>query len=235
MNNPLVSIITVTKDRARFIPHLIHVIQAQDIGLERIEWLVVDEGSSPVLPLIEHLPFAISYHHKDAFPTLGAKRNFANSLARGRYLAYFDDDDYAFPQRLRASVDFLDVHPEFDASGSSDMYIFDNDVKRAYVTGPFGKTHATSGTWCFRRTLLNHLSFDENAKSAEETSFTRGWKMRLGQIGRGNTIVAFEHGNNTMSKKHLLKAAPQLIPLEKVISDPCSLAFYRDFSNENVQ
>jgi hypothetical protein len=229
MSAPVVSIITVTKDRARFFPHLIHVIEKQDIGPDKIEWVIVDEGPLPVLPLVEHLPLAIKYHHQAAFPTLGAKRNFANGTASGRYIAYFDDDDYAFPQRLRASVDFLDVHPEFDAAGSSDMYIYDNDVKRAYVTGPFGKTHATSGTWCFRRTLLNRLSFDENAKSAEETSFTRGWKMRLGQIGRGNTIVAFEHGHNTMTKKHLLKSAPQLIPLEKVIGDPHSLAFYRDF------
>jgi glycosyltransferase involved in cell wall biosynthesis len=228
MATPIVSIVTVTKERERFFPHLIRTIENQDIGIDNIEWVIVDEGSVPIFNYVRDLPF-ISYFFKPGFKALGTKRNFANHLARGDYIAYFDDDNYAFPSRLRASVNFLNTHRQFDIVGSSEMYVFDNQIKQAYITGPFGESHATLGTWCIRRRLLETTIFDDNAKSGEEVSFSRNWTIPIGQIAKENTSVCFDHGSNTISKQHLLRDATRFMPLSQIISDRYSVEFFENY------
>lgn len=41
-------------------------------------------------------------------------RNFAFHFAKGDYIAFFDDDDYWHPDKLRKQVDLLETHKELD-------------------------------------------------------------------------------------------------------------------------
>lgn len=43
----------------------------------------------------------------------GASRNRCIKIAKGKYIAIMDADDYSYPKRLEYQVNFLDSHPEY--------------------------------------------------------------------------------------------------------------------------
>ncbi len=51
--------------------------------------------------------------------------NRALSLARGRYIARMDSDDYAYPHRIRTEVDYLRSHPEIALVGGAGRMLDD--------------------------------------------------------------------------------------------------------------
>jgi glycosyltransferase involved in cell wall biosynthesis len=223
-----VTIITATRDRRRFLPHLIDTIEKQTFSKAALEWLVLDDGDDAIGDLLDGVPYA-RYVRPSEKLKLGHKRNIGNDLSKGEFIFFFDDDNYAFPHRLEAGVDALQENPDAMMIGSSDMFIYDSALKAAYVCGPFGKNHATLGTWGIRRSLLSKARFDETAARGEEISFTRNWSVPMVQVGRCNTSVCFDHGSNTVSKQHLLNQASQFLRLEEVIKDTYSREFFESF------
>ena len=229
--SPTISIITVTKSRPRFIRHLRHNIESLDYDQSLIEWVVVDDGEDPVLEYVEDFPNVLYRHSAEHIP-LGKKRNLANSLASGEFLFCFDDDNYAFPSRIRKAVNFLDENPEVCIAGSTEMFILDIDIGKIYVAGPFAKSHATLGTWAFRRSLLNETAFIDTDTAREEHGFTKEWTMRIGQMDKYHTSVSVDHGKNTISKKHLLNEATAFFPLSEIVQDKFSLEFFEKLISE---
>jgi glycosyltransferase involved in cell wall biosynthesis len=225
---PVVSIITATQNRRRFLPHLIDTIQKQTVSKTELEWLILDDGDDSVGDLVKSIPYAryVSWPEKIG---LGHKRNIGNDLSKGEFIFFFDDDNYAFPQRIEVGVNAFLENSDAMMVGSSDMFIYDKALKAAYVCGPFGKNHATLGTWGLRRSLLSTARFDDTVTRGEEASFTKNWTVPMVQVGRSNTSVCFDHGNNTVSKRHLVKASTQLLPLEDVIPDPLSRVFFHTY------
>jgi len=92
MNPPLVSIITPTFNRARYLPLLHRCVMAQD--LQDFEWLIDDDSPSPSSYMQGLTDKRISYAHVTARRAIGTKRNALIERARGRIIAQFDDDDY---------------------------------------------------------------------------------------------------------------------------------------------
>ena len=228
MKQPLVSVVTVTKGRKQFFPTLVNTIKSQDIGIKNIEWVIVDEGNDPVFDQISDLSF-VKYYHQEKFSTLGNKRNFSNTLASGEYIANFDDDNYAFPNRLSVSVQALRSNPAAEIVGASEMYVFDRELSQAYVCGPFGPNHATLGSWCFRRSLLNNTSFDDQVNSGEEVAFTWGWSVPIAQIDKSSANISFDHGTNTVSKRHLREGARDFSDLSTILQDEVALKFFSNY------
>jgi glycosyltransferase involved in cell wall biosynthesis len=224
--NKFVSIVTVTKDRPLFIQHLKHNISCLEYDKSSIEWVVVDDGKEPIFNHVKNFQNLV-YTYKRNHTPLGEKRNFANSLTTGEFILYFDDDNYAFPSRIRESISLLEDHPEYDIVGSSEMFILNTRVGKVYVTGPFSNNHATLGTWAFRRSLLNQTQFLKNAKSGEEVSFTKKWTLRIGQLDKFSTSVCVDHGNNTVSKQHILADAKTFFSISEIIKDNLSRDHFR--------
>ena len=96
---PLVSIVTPTYNRRRFIPILIKIVQQQTYPRDRLEWVVYDDGQEPVGDLLEaakdSLP-SLNYIFSDEKMTIGEKRNRLNKEAKGDILIAMDDDDFLF-------------------------------------------------------------------------------------------------------------------------------------------
>lgn len=113
---PLVSVIIPTHNRSHFLAEAIDSICTQTFG--DFELIVVDDASSDGT---QALLVARSAEDKriqvislDANAGCGHARNIALDRARGRYIAFLDDDDLSPPERLEASVKRLNEDPNLD-------------------------------------------------------------------------------------------------------------------------
>ena len=90
---PFVSICTPTFNRRPFIPIIIRCFLQQDYPLDRVEWIVIDDGTDKVGDLFSKVE-QVKYFSYDEKMTLGKKRNLMHEKAKGDILIYMDDDDY---------------------------------------------------------------------------------------------------------------------------------------------
>lgn len=221
---PFVSVCTPTFNRRPFIPYIIKIFQQQTYPKDRMEWVVVDDGTDCVQDLFKDIP-QVKYIRKEEKMTLGTKRNLMHDHAKGDILVYMDDDDYYPPDRVEHAVDMLTKHPEAMASGSSKIYIYFKHNQTMYTFGPYAPNHATAGTFAFRRDLLKTSRYDDNASIAEEKEFLKNYTVPFVQLDPRKTILVFSHEHNTFDKRRLLVnpntdiVKPSMVKVRDFIAD----------------
>ena len=233
---PLVSICTPTKDRLGFLALLRRCIEAQRYPLDRVEWIVVDDGLQSAGPVCEG--FANARHIRldpalRAYP-LGLKRNLADQMAQGEIVINMDDDDYQPPTRISHAVKMLEAHPDRLVAGCGELPIYFADRDEIWHLGPFGPNRATAGTFAFRHRLLAETAYDNLDALSEEGCFLRGHSIPMVPLDPTQTLLALSHAHNTFDKRVLLKdpEANKVRRLEEtladVIEDPDLRASYLD-------
>lgn len=200
---PFVSLCTPTFNRRPFFPAIKKCIENQNYPKDKIEWIIVDDGTDKIEDLTEGIPY-VRYVKLEEKMSLGKKRNYANSLAKGDIIIYIDDDDYYPPNRIIHAVDTLKAYPKALCAGSSEMYIYFKDRNEMYQFGPYGPNHATAATFAFRKELLNYTKYDEKAELAEEKSFLKDYTIPFVQLNSMKTILVFSHNHNSFDKRKLL-------------------------------
>jgi len=201
---PFVSICTPTFNRRPFIPYIIKCFLSQTYPLERIEWIIIDDGTDSIQDLVADIP-QVKYHYYDTKMSLGKKRNLMHDKCKGDIIVYMDDDDYYPPERVSHAVETLQKNPQTLVAGSSAMFIYFKHIQQMYCFGPYGLNHATAATFAFRRKLLDTCRYDETAALAEEKAFLKNWTVPLVQMDPLKTILVFSHIHNTFDKKELLE------------------------------
>ena len=96
---PLVSLCTPTFNRRPFIPFMIMCFSQQLYPKNRIEWIIIDDGTDPIKDLVKDIPQVKYYYYEDKME-LGKKRNLMHSKCSGDIIVYMDDDDYYPPERI---------------------------------------------------------------------------------------------------------------------------------------
>jgi glycosyltransferase involved in cell wall biosynthesis len=202
---PFVSICTPTFNRRPFIENMFRCFRNQDYPKDRMEWIIVDDGTDKIGDLIEkaNIP-EIKYFQMDRKMLLGEKRNFMHSKAKGSIIVYMDDDDYYPPERVSHAVQKLMGNKEALCAGSSEMYIYFKHINKMYQCGPYGPNHATAGTFAFKAQLLKETRYDDGAALAEEKSFLKNYTIPFVQLDPMKTILVFSHMHNTYDKKKML-------------------------------
>jgi glycosyltransferase involved in cell wall biosynthesis len=200
---PFVSICTPTFNRRPFIPFIIKCFENQTYPRDRMEWIIVDDGTDPIEDLVKDLPYVKYFYSKEKM-YLGKKRNFMHSKCSGSIIVYMDDDDYYPPERVSHAVETLKKNPRVQIAGSSMMHIYFNDLKQMYTFGPYGANHATAATFAFRKELLQKCKYDNDAALAEERNFLKGHTIPMAQLDSTKTILVFSHSHNTYDKKDML-------------------------------
>lgn len=214
---PFVSICTPTYNRRPFIPYIIKTVERQTYPKERMEWIVVDDGTDCVQDLFENHPdLNIRYIRYEEKMRLGKKRNIMHDHAKGDILVYMDDDDYYPNDRVEHAVETLQKNPEAMAAGSSKIFIYFKHNKTMYTFGPYGKNHATAGTFAFRRKLLETSRYNEEASLAEEKEFLKNYTVPFVQLDPRKTILVFSHAHNTFDKRRLLEKKSDVIKVSPV-------------------
>ena len=205
--HPFVSICTPTFNRRPFIPIIIKCFENQTYPKDKMEWIIVDDGTDKIEDLVAHIP-QVRYFKYDHKLSLGKKRNITNENAKGDIIIYMDDDDYYPIDRVSHAVDKLLKNPKALCAGSSAMYIYFKHIQKMYQFGPYGPNHATAATFAFRKELLKQTRFDETASLAEEKKFLKDYTIPFVQLDPLKSILVFSHNHNSFDKKELLKQLP---------------------------
>jgi uncharacterized protein YifE (UPF0438 family) len=208
---PFVSVCTPTFNRRPFINAMIKCFDNQDYPHDRMEWIIIDDGTDPVEDMVASHP-RVKYFKYDTKMTLGKKRNLLHDKSRGEILVYMDDDDYYPPQRVSHAVEMLVSHPEALCAGSSEIYIYFKHIGQMKRFGPYGPNHATAGTFAFKRKLLKNNRYNDDACLAEERAFLKDYTVPFVQLNPMKVILVFSHEHNTFDKRKLLvNANPDIV------------------------
>ena len=203
---PFVSVITPTYNRRTFIPTLIQCFLAQTYPKDRMEWIILDDGSDPVKDIfdaaIANLPM-LRYIRSEERQTIGAKRNRLNQEARGDIIIAMDDDDYYPSERVSHVVTKFKQFPKVELAGSSEIFMFYTDIKTIYRLGPYNPNHATNGTMAWRKSYALGHTYDETVTHAEEKSFLDDYKHPMIQLNSMKVMLVISHSENTFNKKGL--------------------------------
>jgi len=202
---PLVSICTPTFNRRPFIPTMFECFRNQTYPKDRMEWIIVDDGTDRIRDLVESSGISqIKYFEMPKKVSLGEKRNYMHSKATGTIIVYMDDDDYYPPERVSHAVEKLMDNKQALCAGSSEIYIYFKHIKKMIQFGPYGPNHATAGTFAFRAELLKQTKYQDHAAVAEEREFLKGYTIPFVQLDPMKTILCFSHEQNTFDKRKLL-------------------------------
>lgn len=220
-NYPTVSVCTPTFNRRPFIPYMIKCFDSQDYPKDKIEWIIIDDGTDLIEDLVKDHP-SVKYFKYDTKMTLGKKRNIMHDKSSGEILVYMDDDDYYPPTRISHAVKTLQNNSEALCAGSSEIYIYYKNIEKMYQFGPYGPNHSTAGTFAFKRKLLHLTRYNENASLAEEKEFLKEYTIPFVQLNPLDTILVFSHNHNTFDKRKLLEdisGNPFIKVSDKIVND----------------
>jgi len=201
---PFVSLCTPTFNRRPFIPYMIKCFEHQTYPRDRMEWIIVDDGTDKIEDLVKHIP-EVKYFALDNKMLLGQKRNLMHEKTKGDIIVYIDDDDYYPPERVSHAVEMLKNTPGALCAGSSEIYIYFKHIQKMYQFGPYGPNHSTAGTFAFRKELLKLTRYEDGAALAEEKHFLQNYTIPFVQLDPIKTILVFSHEHNTFDKRRLLE------------------------------
>jgi len=201
---PFVSICTPTFNRRPFWEYTIKCFNHQDYPKDKMEWIIIDDGTDKIEDLVCNIEQVKYYYYSEKMP-LGKKRNIMHSKSKGDIIVYIDDDDYYPPERVSHAVNMLITHPNALCAGASEIYIWFKHIQKMFQFGPYSPTHATAGTFAFKRELLKDHKYDDNAALAEEKAFLKDYSVPFVQLEPKKTILVFSHIHNTFDKKRLLE------------------------------
>ena len=186
-----------------FIPFMIKCFEHQTYPKDRIEWIIIDDGTDPIEDLIKDIP-QVKYFYYEEKMLLGKKRNLMHSKCSGDIIIYMDDDDYYPPTRVSHAVETLLANPQAMCAGSSEMHIYFKHIDKMIQFGPYGPNHSTAATFAFRKELLLTCRYDDNAALAEESAFLKNYTVPFVQLNTVDSILVFSHSHNSFDKRKLL-------------------------------
>ena len=207
---PFVSILTPTYNRRKFIPYLIECFKSQDYPQNKMEWIVLDDGTDKTGDIFLNSGiYNLRYYSEKRKMPIGAKRNKLNSLANGDIIVCMDDDDYNPPERVSHVVHMMMARPKFQICGASELYLYYTDIDKIYKVGPYGPNHCTNGTMAYRRSYLKNHKYDDSATFAEEKSFLNNYGEPMIQLNPMKVSLLISHDGNTFDKVQLRNNNPK--------------------------
>jgi glycosyltransferase involved in cell wall biosynthesis len=243
--NLFVSIVTPTYNRRKFIPILKKCILEQNYDLDKIEWLIYDDGTDKIADLVCDLKF-VTYYYSDNKKLISDKRNFLNDKVNGDYIVCMDDDDYYPPDRISYAIESL-KKSNCLIGGASKLYIYRSDLNIITQDGPYKGNHSCNGSLAYKREYLKNHKYISNKKFGEEPSFLNERTEELIQFDSMKTILCIAHDNNTVKKHNYFDTKLQLTNFINnktiiqfynnlrytitIVSEPCILNLCNHLSN----
>jgi hypothetical protein len=120
IDEPLVSILIPTLNRRRYLPYALDSAVHQTY--RNIEIFVINDGGADVSDIVRSFSDnRIVFLNRRENRGKAYSLNEALSQAKGKYVAYLDDDDLYYPHHIETLVKALESHPQYGAA-YSDLY-----------------------------------------------------------------------------------------------------------------
>jgi glycosyltransferase involved in cell wall biosynthesis len=201
---PIVSCIMPTRNRPHWLRQSVNYFLRQDFA-ER-ELIIIDDGEADLSAELSADP-RIRYIRAERAMSIGAKRNRACELARGRFILHWDDDDWYGSRRISAQLAPL-LEGTADITALNDTCFF--DVKRWQFWRCTPDLHRRlfvqnvhGGTLAYQREIFDKSSVKyPDLSLAEDAAFLhaavkRG--ARLEALSASDLSVYVRHGANAWS------------------------------------
>jgi len=166
------------------------------------ELIVLDDGDDQVDDLCRVDP---RIRHVDLTGrrwTIGAKWNLGVSLAWGKVLACWADDDWHAPWRLRYQVTSLQVSPA-GICGTDRQYYWDLDTgvmwHYSYLPNQLSSSYLCGGTMMFRYSYWQQGQF-QDINVGEDNQFIAGRSAEILNLVDERFYMATIHSGNTSKK-----------------------------------
>jgi glycosyltransferase involved in cell wall biosynthesis len=183
MDNPLVSIIIPTYNRAHLINETLDSILLQTY----VNWecIIIDDGSTDgsgdVIGAYVKKDSRFQYKHRPKHRLKGANacRNYGFEISKGEYIHFFDSDDIIKPSILKESIPLLTPNIDFvffNYQGfykeiKNSTYTQNNDSKEPLLDYFSGKINLATSAVVWRRNVIKGITFDERLKKSQELNF----------------------------------------------------------------
>lgn len=177
---PLVSVILPTYNRENLLPTAIQSILNQTY--QNIEFIIINDAStdntSTILKRYKNKRIRIITNQ--THQGIVYNRNLGLSLAKGKYVAWIDDDDISKPNRLEKQVKYMESHPDITILGTeisqlnSDEKIYlwptETEPQKAEIVFLIGRLPVVIGTTMFRKSFFDthHILFQQNIPLSED-------------------------------------------------------------------
>ncbi|MFV5703593.1 glycosyltransferase family 2 protein [Flavobacterium sp. XS2P12] len=183
MNNPLVSIIIPTYNRAHLISETLDSVLAQTY--KNWECIIVDDGStdnsSVVIDDYVKKDNRFQYHNRPKNRNKGANacRNYGFSISKGQFALFFDSDDILDISILKLCInlsnsmfDFIFYnYQEFSGDIKNITYSQYNNSVNPLLDYFSGKINLATPSIIWKREIINGIQFDESLKKSQELNF----------------------------------------------------------------
>ncbi len=205
---PTVSIITPTYNRRNFFRLAVNNFMSIKYPKEKLEWIIVDDGTDKIKDLIEKTPELkndprIKYFELEEKKTIGYKRNYCVEKASNEYIICMDDDDY-YPinsvkvrilELLKSGKDCITC----SAIGCFDINKYVSMLNVPPHCLPFSQ-RISEASLGFKKSFWEAKGFDNTAKHSEAVHFLEGRENNTLEISWEGILVALLHNRNTSNK-----------------------------------
>jgi hypothetical protein len=212
MNNddilPTVSIITPTYNRRHFFRLAVNNFMSIRYPKEKLEWIIVDDGTDKIKDLIEKTPELkndprIKYFELDEKKTVGFKRNYCIEKPTGEYIVCMDDDDYYPINSTKLRILEL-LKSGKDCVTCTSIGCFDINRYVSMVNVPPHRlpfSHRISeASLAFKKSFWEEQKFSDVSTHSEAKEFLEGRENKTIEISWEGVLVALLHNRNTSDK-----------------------------------
>ena len=219
-----VSIIIPVYNVEEFLRKCLDSLVAQKINKEKIEVLLVDDGSTDSSPAIcdefaaAHSFFKV-FHRENG--GVSAARNFGIENARGKYLLFLDSDDWLTPKSVSSIVSFFNAHyDEIDVVTYNEMNDWNGDLKPSahfrynYInkTGIYDLTDPDYKYFvqchmniCVKNRGKDNFKFDTTMIFHEDQKYilsNLAFKHKIGYCDKATYVYVRNSGGATQMRSH---------------------------------
>lgn len=208
-----------TAARKQFLPLAIDNFLRQDYPEK--ELIILDDSDASINVLVPNVANIRYVAHPFKFITLGQKRNYACSAAKGTIIQHWDDDDYYAPDWLTSQLHTLKTK-EAQICGLRKLYFFNPLLGKAWEY----TYELNRQAWVAGATMAYYKAFWEQKpfrplNVGEDNHFVWSSGVKVAINDNTGSFVSILHGANT-SPKHIADRQWHLIeefPIAAILGD----------------